>query len=307
MYRLVPAILLMLLFDACSPVTILNAMAPRAGVTAYRDIAYGEGPDHRLDLYAPSEPGAGAPIVVFFYGGGWDSGDRGMYRFIGATLAERGMVAVIPSYRIYPAGRFPDFMHDGAAAVAWARAQGGRYGGDADRLFLMGHSAGAQIAALLALDTTYLAAEEIDPCAVRGVVGLAGPYDFLPLRSARLQAIFGPQSDWPRSQPINYVTSAAPPMLLAAGSNDSTVDPGNTARLAARLRAAGVEVEEHLYRGVGHKALVGAFSSPLAFLAPVRRDALDFIARHGTGTRCAPKAALPAFQALGQSLPAREP
>jgi acetyl esterase/lipase len=179
-------------------------------------------------------------------------------------------------------------MQDAAEAVAWTRDHAARYGGDPNRLFLMGHSAGGQIATLLALDGSYLRAEGVDPRHIAGVVGLAGPYDFLPLRSDTLMAIFGPEVDRPRSQPINYVTSTAP-MLLAAGTADDTVDPGNTRRLAVRLRQNGVAVDERLYPGMGHKLLIGAFASPLVSFAPVRRDALRFIADHGD--RAYPQAA----------------
>jgi acetyl esterase/lipase len=204
-----------------------------------------------------------------------------MYRFVGAALAARGVMTVIPDYRLYPEVRFPAFMNDAAAAVAWTNANAARFGGDPHRLFLMGHSAGAQIAALLALDGSYLRADGLSPQSdVCGVVGLAGPYDFLPLESATLKAIFGPEDEWPRSQPINFVTSQAPPMLLLAGRDDDIVDPGNTLRLAARLRAAGTSVEDELYPGVGHKTLIAAFSGPLTFLAPVREATLRFVAAH---------------------------
>jgi acetyl esterase/lipase len=278
--RLALAALTTLLAGACSPAAVLNAVAPQSGVTVDSDIAYAAGPRQRLDVYAPAvgaASGHGHPVVVFFYGGGWESGERGLYRFLGAGLAARGVVTVIPDYRVYPEIKFPTFMEDAALAVAWARRHNGDFGGDGHTVFLMGHSAGAQIAMLLALDGEYLAAAGLDTSQIAGVIGLAGPYDFLPLKSATLKAIFGPEAQWPRSQPINYVTPAAPPMLLAAGSDDTTVDPGNTRRLAARLRAAGAAVTETIYPGVGHMMLAGAFATPLAFVVPIRRDVLDFI------------------------------
>jgi acetyl esterase/lipase len=166
--------------------------------------------------------------------------------------------------------------------VAWTRANAARFGGDPNRLFLMGHSAGGQIAALLALDGSYLRAEGMSPNEVCGVIGLAGPYDFLPLDTDTLKAIFGPEAERPRSQPINYVSPLAPPMLLLAGQDDDTVDPGNTVRLAARLRNDGRPVDDMLYPGVGHKTLIASFSGPLTFLAPARAATLRFIAAHGT-------------------------
>lgn len=270
--------LLGLLATACSPVAALNALAPSRGIVE-QTAAYLPGPRHDLDVYAP-EPGtrpADLPVVVFFYGGGWEDGDRGMYRFVGAELAAHGIVAVIPDYRLYPDVVFPAFMQDAAQAVAWARAHAAAFGGDPHRLFLMGHSAGGQIATLLALDGEYLKAAGVDSKDIRGVVGLAGPYDFLPLKSATLKAIFGPEAERWRSQPIDFVKPGAPPMLLLAGSDDDTVDPGNTLRLAAKLRAAGDQVTATIYPSVTHKTLIGAFAPALTFLAPTRRDVLDFI------------------------------
>jgi len=172
-------------------------------------------------------------------------------------------------------------MDDAAAAVAWAHANAARFGGDPHRLFLMGHSAGGQIAALLALDAGYLRSVHLSPERdVCGVIGLAAPYDFLPLETAELQAIFGPESEWPRSQPIDYVSAHAPPMLLLAGRLDYTVDPGNTLRLAERLRAAGSRVQDELYPDIGHKTLITAFSQLLAFVAPAREATLRFVRAH---------------------------
>jgi acetyl esterase/lipase len=279
---------------ACSPAGFLNATAPDGDVEVDHAIPYAEGPTRWLDVYAPASA-CRAPVVVFFYGGSWETGSREMYRFLGLALARRGVIAVIPDYRLYPEVRFPTFMDDAAAAVAWSRANAQRFGGDAGQLFLMGHSAGAQIATLLALDPVYLRKVGVEPESLAGVIGISGPYDFLPLTDPTLKIIFGPEDTWPQSQPINFVTPSAPPMLLVTGAADHTVYPRNTEHLAARLRTEGVPVEERFYDGLGHTSTIGAFAWPLEFLAPVRRDVLDFIgardaARAGTAGQavCAP-------------------
>lgn len=277
--RTVLAPLLAAATAACSPARLLNAVAPRDDVEIAADLPYAGGERHRIDVYAPRRARA-APVVVFFYGGSWETGDRATYRFVGAALADAGVVCMIPDYRVWPEVGFPGFMEDGARAVAWARAHAAEHGGDPGRLFLMGHSAGAHIATLLALDPAFLRAVEMAPGRdLHGVVGLAGPYDFLPLRDPTLQAIFGAERDWPISQPINHVTPGAPPMLLATGDSDSVVLPRNTERLAARLRQAGNPVETIVYPGIGHSEIIAAFSGALAFLSPVRRDVLEFVAR----------------------------
>jgi acetyl esterase/lipase len=144
----------------------------------------------------------------------------------------------------------------------------------------MGHSAGAHIAALLAFDRTWLARVNLDARVhLSAMIGLAGPYDFLPLRTQALKRIFGPEEDLAATQPINFVDAGAVPVLLATGKHDRIVEPGNTLRLAERIRAVGGEVEVRLYNRVGHRTLIGAFSKPLRFLAPVFADVVGFAHR----------------------------
>ncbi|MBI0329312.1 alpha/beta hydrolase [Burkholderia plantarii] len=272
------------LLAACHPVWLLNALTPGGAFQVSRGIRYGPGQRQWLDLYVPSRDGAraagganpGRPIVVFFYGGSWQSGERGDYRFVGAALAARGFVAVVPDYRTYPATSFPGFMDDAAQAVAWARGHAAAYGADPHRLVLMGHSAGAQIAALLATDGRYLEARGLRRDDVAGVVGLAGPYDFLPLHDATLERIF-PEDVRAASQPIRFVNGGEAPMWLAVGEQDTVVEPGNTERFARALRDAGDEVSVRRYRSLSHAALVGVLAAPLRPLAPVLDDLAAFV------------------------------
>jgi acetyl esterase/lipase len=266
------------LLAGCSAFGVLNTLEPKGGVVVTRNVAYGEGERGRLDVYAPKVRRAGRPVVVFFYGGGWDSGRKDDYAWAGAALASSGYVAVVPDYRIHPHARFPDFLEDSARAVRWARDNAAAHGGDPDRLVLMGHSAGAYNAAMLALDPQWLGAVELDPKRdIRAWVGLSGPYDFLPLKSQTLMTIFGPEDQRPRTQPINHVSDGAPPALLITGDRDATVGPGNTGRLARKLREHGVEVETHYYAKIDHVRTVAAVASPLRFLAPVMADVTAFI------------------------------
>jgi acetyl esterase/lipase len=259
----------------CSPVQILNGLAPSRLVAD--GVAYGEDPRQKLDIYRPSGADGPFPVVVFLYGGGWNSGDRAMYRFVGGALAENGLVTVIPDYRLFPEVRFPSFLQDNAAALRWTRDHIGKYGGRSGSFFLMGHSAGAYNAAMLGLDPAWLTQVGMYRSDLRGVIGLAGPYDFLPLRSDELRAIFGPPEQLPQTQPINFVDGEAPPMLLLAGARDTTVDPANSIRLAARIRQAGGVVEQKIYPGIDHEEIVGSLGVPLRFLAPTLKDCLTFM------------------------------
>jgi len=242
-----------------------------------RSIPYAETSRHTLDVGRPKNA-AGAPVVVFFYGGAWRSGYKELYRYVGKALARRGYVAVIPDYRIFPEARYPDFVEDGARVVRWVKDNVSRFGGDPDKIFLKGHSAGAHIAAMLAIDSSWLGAVGLEPARdIAGLIGLAGPYDFMPLRDATLAVIFG-GANRPETQPIFHVAPGAPPALLLTGGKDWLVEPGNATRLAARLPAAGNVATVRTYRRVGHFAIVAALAPLLRLFVPVLRDTEAFIA-----------------------------
>jgi len=276
------------LLSACSPAAVLNALAPKAGITETHDVRYAPGERHTLDIYAPEGAADGkgaAPVVVFIYGGGWKDGDKDQYRFVAAALAARGFLTVVPDYRLFPEVRFPAFLQDNAAAVAWTKANIARYGGDTHRMFLMGHSAGAYNAAMLTLDKQWLGAEGLDPDRdIAGMVGLAGPYDFLPLHDPELEDIFAPAGDLRLSQPITFARGNAPPMFLAAGTTDQTVFPRNTVHLAAAIRQDGGRVEERMYPGVDHMRIIGAMAGMLRWLAPSMADVTGFLDRYSKRT-----------------------
>jgi acetyl esterase/lipase len=268
-------------FSDCAAPTVLNAIEPKFGVETKRNVAYAPGPRHAADIYSPRKNGARAPVVVFIYGGGWDSGSKAQYGFVGAALAAHGYVTVVPDYRIYPQAHYPDFLQDCALAVRWAYDHAADYGGDPSRIFLIGHSAGAYNAVMLGLDPRWLAAVGLNAHRdIEGVVGLAGPYDFLPLESDKLRAIFGVDGQMPDSQPINHVDGRQPPMLLVHDLDDTVVYARNTERLAAKIHAIGGEVETRYYKGLSHALVIGVFATPLRFMAPVFRDATQFIDAH---------------------------
>jgi acetyl esterase/lipase len=271
---------------ACSPLAPLNWWSERTG-RRHADLAYGGNPRQKLDLYAPPD-GRGGPLVVFFYGGSWTGGDRASYRFAGEALATLGCTVAVPDYRVHPEVRYPGFLEDCAAAVAWLQGQAMEWRLDARRTVLVGHSAGAYNAAMLALDPRWLDAAGADRSAIRGWVGLCGPYDFLPPRSATLRDIFGPPPGWPDTQPVAHAGPGAPPSLLLWGDDDSTVLPRNSERLAARLRASGNEVTTQAFPGVGHVKPLLALSRPFRDALPVMPAVAGFVRRVTASTRPGP-------------------
>ncbi len=269
-----------LLTSACSRLTFFAANAPTVfgAYTRKTDIAYGEDPLQRLDVYMPDKPAEQPhPLVVFWHGGRWEFGDKNEYRFVGAALAELGLVTVVANYRMYPQVKLAGFMADAARAAAWAVLHAAEYRADPARCLLMGHSSGAHLGALLTLDPRYFRDAELPIPAIAGFIGLSGPYDFLPLREADLQDMFGPPDRYALSQPINFVHAGAPPMLLVQGERDTTVAPFNATHLAAALRDRGVPVTLRLYPKLSHAGTVAALSELGRGIAPVLGDIKTFV------------------------------
>ena len=272
-----PIALLLLILAGCSPLTVFDAVVRKdrgAGlVAAGQPFAYG--PRGKLDIYAPigTPPGAGLPVIVFFYGGSWSMGKKEDYRFAGQALAAQGFVVVVPDYRLVQHARYPAFLEDGAAAVRWARANAARFGGDPDSIVLAGHSAGAYNAAMLSFDPKWLGR---DREAVKGMIGLSGLYDFLPLDAPVTKYTFGHVKDADSTQPVNFASSDDPPAMLLVGGKDGIVPPSNSERMAARLSQAGVPVETRVYEGVGHLGIMSTLSTLFRGKAPVLGDMAQF-------------------------------
>jgi len=266
---------------ACAPLGTLNALARSDTYKATPDVAYGPLARQKLDVYAPvgAAPASGWPVVVFLYGGSWNSGERADYRFMGEALASRGVLVLVADYRLYPEVRYPSFLEDSARALAWGLEHAQQLGGDPHRVFVMGHSAGGYNAAMLAHDARWLASVGHRPGELAGWIGLAGAYEFLPLGpdSPARPVFFHPDYP-PRTQPIDDVTRDSPKAFLAAPIDDKVVSPQrSTLAMAAKLRAAGVPVELHLYDGITHSLLAGVFARPLRGLVPARDDVSAWI------------------------------
>jgi acetyl esterase/lipase len=270
------------LLAGCSATRVLDALVPEDSYQGETGLAYGPDPRHRLDVYRPlaqAPAAAGAPpLVLFFYGGNWTRGERADYRFVAEALASAGAVVLVADYRLSPAVRWQDILSDCALAARWAFGNAARLGADPRRIHLMGHSAGGYNAAMLALDRRWLAAVGHAPHELAGWIGIAGPYDFLPIGDPEVQVAFGWPATPPDSQPLAQAQPGAPRSLLLAAADDSVVNPQrSTVGLARRLQAAGATAEHRLYERVNHATVLGALAGPLRWLAPVRADVLAFL------------------------------
>ncbi len=263
-----------------------DRMAPGAAEyngTPVIAIPYGKDERQKLDVYTPTPQSTGSkapyPVLVFFHGGAWRDGERDGYGFLGRAFAARGFVTIIADYRKTPKAKFPDFVEDAASAMVWAHNNASKYQGDPNHVFAIGHSAGAHIAMMAALDKQWLGKLGFEPSILSGVIGLSGPYDFLPLTTDSSKIALGSWPDLRETQPITYARADAPPLLLLSGDIDTVVKPRNSKILAAKTEALGGQARLKIYPGVDHADIIMAISRPFRTKAPVINDVIDFISK----------------------------
>ena len=266
-----------------SPIALFDRLSklrePKGARKIADGVAYGDHRRQRLDIFRPVRRGsAPLPVVVFFYGGGWVKGERAEFGFVGRALARAGFVAVLPDYRLAPEGRFPTFVEDGAAALAWVTQHIEELGGDPERVAIAGHSAGGHLAALLALDPRYLEAHGLPRDTIKAAGLISAPTNFLPLTDPRALAALGHHEAAHEHQPITHVRGDAPPMLLQHGTADIVVRARNSQQLGRKLFDRGADVRLLLYRGARHSDPIKAFS-PLFAGLPVPEDLIAFLHR----------------------------
>lgn len=286
MRLLLTGLMALLVLTGCSGTSVLNSLTPTRGYDLASGLVYDEGKSLRLDIYTPKGV-QNAPVVVFFFGGRWTTGSKEEYQFIGEALASRGFVAVIPDYRLYPTVRFPAFVDDAARSVAWLRSNVNTYGGSPDKIFVMGHSSGAHIAAMLALKEEFMARAGGSRSWLRGMIGLAGPYDFLPITDPEMRDIFAPPENFEQSQPILYTEGDNPPMLLLHGEDDEIVWVKNTRNLAAQIKKAGGPIETVIYPKMGHRQIVASMSKLFRGQSDVIQHVAEFVTRWSSVPRSA--------------------
>ncbi|WP_228242014.1 alpha/beta hydrolase [Porphyrobacter sp. GA68] len=262
---------------SAAPLNWIDAAFPRDRRARLAATAgYGAHPAQRLELWVPHGESGNRPLIVFYHGGGWHTGAPRDYRFVARTFAEHGFATALVGYRLVPDGRFPAMLQDSAAALAWLARNAAGHGVSGQKVILAGHSAGAYNAVMLALDPQWLRDAGVPDTMVAGAAGLAGPYDFYPFTTDSARAALGHAEPPDRTQPIRFVRSDAPPLLLITGADDDVVKPRNSAALAAALQMAGGEAELVIIPAMGHAGIIMALSKPFARDAAVASQVADF-------------------------------
>lgn len=287
------------LLAGCSPTALLDRLTPAGDYRRDPGLSYGADPRQTIDVYEPATlPGSemagaamanatmanatmGRPVVVFFYGGSWRWGEKESYRFVADALTRQGVVVMIPDYRVYPQVQYPVFIEDSAAAMRWARDHAAEYGGDPQRLFIMGHSAGAYNAAMVALDERWLAKVGMTRRDIAGFIGISGPYDFLPTPLKNIQPVFATATDQKDAEPLAHADAGAPPTLLIHGTADTYVYLRNSEHLAARLRDSGAQVKFVSYFARGHLDIMLGLSTVFDSDGKLLAEVVAFMAGQG--------------------------
>ena len=260
-------VLVSLLLSGCSPLYLVNSLSTKSDAVTVVHQRYGIEKRQQLDIFMPQEIVAGSPVVVFFYGGSWKRGEKGDYGFVGHRLSSKGYITVIPDYRLYPEVTFPAFVEDGARVLAWVNenVEQARNG-----VVVMGHSAGAHTAAMLALDQSYLEETGKPFNIIRGMIGLAGPYGFNPMEYRSTRPIFSDVEIIDTARPVSFACSAKVPLLLLHGVEDGVVITENSRELERRVYKCAGKVQYVELDDIGHYSIVLGLSD--SFLA---KDAIQ--------------------------------
>jgi len=273
-YLIILPLPMLLSLVACSPLELLNASVSNNGYTSTFNQAYGTQSRQRLNVHVPKTVNNNADVVIFYYGGRWQYGHKEDYEFVADAFTDNGVITVLPDYRIFPDADWRDFINDGANAYQWVYDNIARFGGNPERIFIMGHSAGAHIAAMVATNQSLVKSKIKRPC---GFLGLAGPYDFLPIKDADIKQVFASADNLKNTQPITFVSAGVPDMLLMHGLNDTTVKPGNSTRFASRVNQFKGRAQMKLYKGVDHTDILVSLASTFRSYSPALADSMEFI------------------------------
>ena len=275
--KFILVLLISLLSTACSPFKAADILSPYSGYAVTKDLPYGKLHRQTLDVYTPTGKLASEDIIIFIYGGSWTSGEKSNYRFIAQPFAEAGFKTILPNYRLYPEVKFPEFVEDTAKAVAWVYRKQSKK--KPSKIILIGHSAGAHIAALIALNPHFLEAEGLSRSIIKAWVSLAGPLAFNPLNTKSTRPIFETVRDnIKQAQPINFATKDSPPGILFHGKDDITVYEKNSIVMAKILKENGNKVVQKSFDDLGHIGLLLSIAGSGLFEIDVRNEIIKSLA-----------------------------
>lgn len=259
------------LHSACLFVNLSFAQSLDDSVKYQLDIAYGGEKDslQNLDVYW-NDAAKSANVIFFVHGGGWLSGDKKTYRDIAESLAGQGMTVILVNYRLSPRVKFPAHVEDVAAAFAWAHEFVHEYNGDPQKIFLMGHSAGAHLISLIACNDQYIRKYEISPRTIAGVITISGVFEIKTQEGGAtreyLGMVFGEDEDvWARASCKNYFSKSKntlPEFLITWVEAENELIVNENLNIVRAFKAADLPVQSFVFEGNNHDAFVTALQDP---------------------------------------------
>jgi acetyl esterase/lipase len=250
-HKVLDWIVVVLFCVAPTAATQTTAAAETYAVRVVRDVAYLQGAGYandkdKLDIYLP-EGRRNAPVIVSYYGNQLMGGDKSEDAYIGRRFAAAGFVTVVVNYRLSPVVSHPAHVHDAAASFAWVKRHIAEYGGNADKVFIIGYSAGAYLAALLSTDARYLAAHNLSPRDILGTVPVSAFYwvERRGVAPDRDRSVWGNDRNvWIDASPAHHLEAGAPPMLILYAERDEDWRREQNVEFAATMKAAGHKAAE---------------------------------------------------------------
>jgi acetyl esterase/lipase len=264
---------------SCTPRQILNGVSNtrERQVTTLKDLSYGALERQKLDVYLPTAlqtKEKNIPMIFFVHGGSWSNGSKEDYKFLGEAITKQGLGLAVINYRLVPSVTYPAFVEDTQLAMRWVHDHATDWGVNPDKIFLMGHSAGAFNVAAAIVDTERLKAVGLKASDFAGVIGVAGPYDF-EFKGQYTERVF---KGYTRKEAMpSYKVARGmglPPFLLLTVDKDELVGPENGELMLAALKENGVYVEQKTIFGTDHASVIGSLVERAAFLAPATRPAV---------------------------------
>jgi acetyl esterase/lipase len=258
---------------------VINSLAKSKEFESHQNLPYADKAHNNLNLFIPKNQNIKATII-FFYGGCWGNCstlNKDHYLFVVDTLVQQGYAVVVPDYRKFPDVLFTEIIEDAKLATQWTIQNLKRYDITNENIFLMGHSAGAHMAAMLVADENFLGK---DLNRISGFIGLAGPYDFYPFTDQYMYKLFSPENDYFNSLPINFINGNEPPHLLLQGKKDKRVFIHNAVNLAEKLKLNGVDHQLVLYEKMSHTRILLSLSKVFKNRSNVINDITQFIKKH---------------------------
>ncbi|MBO6521934.1 MAG: alpha/beta hydrolase [Rhodospirillales bacterium] len=224
------------------------------------DIPFGDTPAEVLDVYPAHESDDAAPVLIFFHGGYWFSRHKNDFRYIPVGFAPAGAMVVVVNYALVPDVDLPELVRQCRASVAWTCKNAAEHGGDPNRIYISGHSAGGHITAMM--NATDWSEWDVDPGAIKGSMAISGLYDLEPIRLNYMNPTLGFTPEIVSTlSPIHLKPTVNAPIVFAVGGAETPEFHRHNKMLSGPWAQAGMACEEITVPDLNHFTILEDFST----------------------------------------------